>query len=207
MVIIKKLLLAVIGGVLAASGFYWYLGQANPLLRIAQDYQQSLGVPGSGLSGSGLPEAKPINIPTIDLTGWNKAALLEVLNEAFDLTKVVGGLDEQDLVGTGADPLFEYWLNGVLKRRAEVTGKAPLSDGSSKTMTNLLLNIREVTVRSALAKGNDKALVAADKFRIATLMAKGEVMFTDELGEPLSAFIATLSKDELKMLFNPSPKT
>jgi len=200
--IIKKLLLAVIGGVLAASGFYWYLGQANPLLRIAEDYQQSLG-----LSGSGLPEAKPINLPTIDLTGWNKAAHLEVLNETFDLTKVVRGLEEQDLVGTGADPLFEYWLNGVLKRRAEVTGKAPLSDGSSKTMSNLLLNIREVTVRSALAKGNDKALVAADKFRIATLMAKGEVMFTDELGEPLSAFIATLSKDELKMLFNPSPKT
>ena len=195
MIIIKKLFLAVLGGVIAASAFYWYLDRANPLLQMAEQYQEQRGVSGEKL----------LELPEVDFEQWNKAALFDALSETFDLSKNLGEVQELDLVGKSADPLLERWIGGLLNRQASITGKAPLSADSQSRMTNLLLNMREAAQSAAMAQRDGKELSSNDKVKVASLMAKGEVLFASELGMPLSGFMADLAKGDLRMLFNPSP--
>ena len=196
LIIIKKLFLAVIGGVIAASGFYWYLDKANPLLQMAQQYKES---------GSSA-----IELPDLSLDTWNKVELFDALGQKFDLSESEApssgatGVTGREV---SADPLLEHWIKGLLDDKAEAAGKAPLSDDSRKRMVNLLLGMRNIAQQSLDAKKAGKSLTNDETVKIAALMAKGEVMFSNMLGMPLSEFMATLTKDDLKTLFNPSPRT
>lgn len=188
MIIIKKLFIAIIGGVIAASGFYWYLDKANPLLQMAQQYKES---------GS-----KAVELPDLSLDSWNKVELFDALEQKFDLSAV----DSLSGEVPAADPLLEHWINGLLDDKAEAAGKAPLPQESRKRMVNLLLGMREVAKQSVEAKKAGQSLTNEEKLKVAALMAKGEVMFSNMLGVPLSEFMAALTKDDLRTLFNPSPR-
>jgi hypothetical protein len=195
LIIIKKLFLAILGGVLAASAFYWYLDRANPLLQMADQYQEQRGVSGKKL----------LDLPDVNFEQWNKVELFDVLSETFDLSKALGEVQELDLVGKSADPLLERWIGGLLNRQASITGKAPLSADSRARMINLLLNMREATQGAAMAQRDGKKLSSDDKVKVASLMAKGELLFDEELGMPLSGFMAKLTKGDLRALLNPPP--
>jgi len=197
LIIIKKLFLAILGGALAASAFYWYLDRANPLLQMAEQYREQRGVSGEKL----------LELPDVDYEQWNKVALFDVLSETFDLSKNLGEVQELDLVGKSVDPLLERWIVRLLNRQASITGKAPLSADSQARMTNLLLNMREATKSAAMAQRDGRELSSDDKVKVASLMAKGELLFADELGMPLSGFMAELAKGDLRTLLNPSPGT
>jgi len=188
LIILKKLFLAVIGGVIAASGFYWYLDKTNPLLQMAQQYKES---------GS-----KAVELPDLSLDSWNKVELFDALEQKFDLSAV----DSLSGEVPAADPLLEHWINGLLDDKAKAAGKAPLPQESRKRMVNLLLGMREVAQQSVEAKRTGQSLTNEEKLKVAALMAKGEVMFSSMLGVPLSEFMAALTKDDLKTLFNPSPR-
>ena len=195
MIIIKKLFLAIVGGVLAASAFYWYLDRANPLLQMAEQYKEQRGV----------SDKKMLELPDVNFEQWNKVELFDALSETFDLSKNLGEVQELDLIGKNADPLLERWIEGLLNRQASITGKAPLSDDSRARMTNLLLNMREAAQSAAMAHRDGKELSSDDKVKVASLMAKGEMLFADELGMPLSGFMSKLTKADLRSLFNPPP--
>ena len=147
--------------------------------------------------------SKAIEIPDLSLDSWSKVELLDVLGQQFTLPD--NDQSSKDDRNRNADPLLTHWINGVLDTKAQMTGKAPLTPSSRTKMTNLLLGLRDTAEQSIAAKRTGKSLTNQQKIAMAGLMAKGELMFSQILGMPLSEFMSSLSKDDLKMMFNPSP--
>lgn len=182
MLIIKKLFIAIVGGLVAASAFYWYLDKENPLLQMAEHYQQS-GV-------------KPVQLPDLDFDNWKEADFLNDLS---------GSMASEEGPHAGADRLMEHWMGGLVTQTAKDAGKPPLAESTKNELVTVLMMMRHSAQQYAISSREGDSLDNATKLKIAAIMAKGEMLFSQHLGIPLSEFMATLTKKDLQTLLDPAP--
>lgn len=197
MLVIKKLLLAITAGLIAASAFYWYLDKENPLVQMAEHYQQS--------------GAKPIQLPDLSGLGfdrWSQDTASETIAPSVantsidDLAREATHAAESD---AGMDRLTAHWVGGVLDRAAIDLGRPPLDDTVRSELVDILMTMRASAQDFARVRRDGGELGNARKLSIAATMAKGEKLFSQHLGVPLSEFMASLTKKDLKILLDQAP--
>lgn len=179
--ILKNITLALVGTVVAAGAFYWYLqeGHVETNKAIKSLLQENANTSEEGAFN--LKE-KFQNLVSEDTAKRWLSGAMEKLSES---------------------PKVELWVTELLIQKGEEARGVSLQPEERAELSGVLMELRHIQITAMKNEARGEAPYTPEsEQRFQKLMVEGESLFKDRLGVTMSEFLGSMGKEDFNKLFS-----